>query len=84
MHCFYTSAFLTLCFVLSAMDGKIDQCVSIKFCMKVGKSATKTFGMLREAFGEHSLSQIAFFEWHSRPVECQLKVNIQGDQAPAE
>jgi hypothetical protein len=42
--------------------------------------------MLREAFGEHSLSQTADFEWHSRfmSVECQLKMtNVQGDQAPA-
>jgi hypothetical protein len=33
--------------------------------MKLGKSATKTPEMLREAFGKHSLSQIAVFEWHS-------------------
>jgi hypothetical protein len=68
------------------MDGKIEQCVRIKFCMKLGKSATKTFEMLCEAFGEHSLSWTAVFEWHPRfnAVECQLKMmNIQGDQAPA-
>jgi hypothetical protein len=58
------SAFLTSCFV--AIDGKIEQCVCIKFCMKHGKSATETLQMLREAFGEHSLSQMAFFKWHSR------------------
>jgi hypothetical protein len=33
MHCFHTSAFLTSCFVLSAIDGKIEQRVCIKFCM---------------------------------------------------
>jgi hypothetical protein len=48
------------------MDGKIKQCVCIKFCVKLGKSATETFQMLREDFGEHSLSQTAVFEWHSR------------------
>jgi hypothetical protein len=48
------------------MDGKIEQCVSIKFCMKLGKSAMKNLDMLREAFGEHSSSQTAVFEWHSR------------------
>jgi hypothetical protein len=52
--------------VLSAMDGKIEQPVCIKFCMKLCKSATKTLEILREAFGEHSLSQTAVFEWHSR------------------
>jgi hypothetical protein len=51
--------------MLSAMDSKIKQRVSIKFCMKL-RSATETLEMLREAFGEHSLSQTAVFEWHSR------------------
>jgi hypothetical protein len=68
------------------MDGKIKQHVCIKFCVKLGKSATKTLEMLHEAFGEHSLRRTAVFEWHShsRPVECQLKMtNVQGIQAPA-
>jgi hypothetical protein len=47
------------------MDGKIEQRVCIKFCVKLGKFATETFEMLREAFGEHSLSQTAVFEWYS-------------------
>jgi hypothetical protein len=48
------------------MDGKIKQCVFIKFCVKLCNSATEAREMLREAFGEHSLSQTAVFEWHSR------------------
>jgi hypothetical protein len=44
------------------MDGKIEQRVCIKFCMKLGKSATETLEMLREASGEHSLSRTAVFE----------------------
>jgi hypothetical protein len=47
------------------MDGKIKQCVCIKFCVKISKSVTETPEMLCEAFGEHSLSQTAVFEWHS-------------------
>jgi hypothetical protein len=58
------SAFSTLCFVLSVMDGKIEEHVCIKFCVKLGKSASETPEMLREAFGEHSLSRTAVFEWH--------------------
>jgi hypothetical protein len=50
------SAFSASCFVLSPMDSKIEQRVCIKFCVKLGKSATETLEMLREAFGEHSLS----------------------------
>jgi hypothetical protein len=47
------------------MDGKIKQHVFIKFCTKLGKSTTKTLGMLCEAFEEHSSSWTAVFEWHS-------------------
>jgi hypothetical protein len=48
------------------MDGKIKQRVCIKYCVKLGKSATETLEMLREAFGEYSLSRTAVFECHSR------------------
>jgi hypothetical protein len=48
------SAFSTSCFLLAAMDGKIEQCVDgkieqcvcTKFCVKLGKSATETLGKL--------------------------------------
>jgi hypothetical protein len=48
------------------MDGEIEQRVCTKFCVKLGKSATETLEMFREAFGEHSLSWTSVFEWHSR------------------
>jgi hypothetical protein len=60
------SAFSTSSFILSAMDGKIEQSVCIKFCAKLGESATETLEKLHEAFGEHSLRRIVVFEWHSR------------------
>jgi hypothetical protein len=44
------------------MDGKIEQRVCIKFCVKFGKSGTETLEMLCEAFGEYSLSRTAVFE----------------------
>jgi hypothetical protein len=63
------SAFFILCFVLSVMNGKIEQCICSKLCMKLGKSAKETLEMLCPAFDEQ--------------VECQLKMmNVQGDQAP--
>jgi hypothetical protein len=51
---------------LYALDGKIEQRVCIKFCVKLSKSTTNTLEMLREAFGEHSLSRTVVFEQHSR------------------
>jgi hypothetical protein len=55
----------TSCFVLYAIDGKVEQCVCIKFCAKLGKSTTENLDVLREAFGEHSSSWIVVFEWNS-------------------
>jgi hypothetical protein len=68
------SAFPISCFVVSAMDGKIEQRVCIKFCAKLGKSATETLEMLHEAFGEHSLSRTAVSEWHSRVKASRVSV----------
>lgn len=48
------------------MDRKIEQRVCINFCVKLGKSATETLEMIREAFGECSLSRTIVFEWHAR------------------
>jgi hypothetical protein len=56
------------------MDGKIKKCVSIKTCVKLGKSTIKTLEMLREAFGEHSLIRTVVFEWCSRFKAGQVPV----------
>jgi hypothetical protein len=67
-HCeqalFLHEAFSTSSFVLSAMDGKIEQRVCIKFCVKLGKSATEILEILCEAFGDHSLRRPKVFEWY--------------------
>jgi hypothetical protein len=47
-------------FVLSVVDGKIKECVSIKFGMELGKTTAKTLEMLREPFGEHYLCLTGF------------------------
>jgi hypothetical protein len=47
------------------MDGKIEQCIFINFCAKLGKSTAETLEMLHEAFGDHSLSQMVVSERHS-------------------
>jgi hypothetical protein len=41
---------------------------------KLSKSATKILEMLHEAFGEHSLSQTAVFEWRSHFKAGQASV----------
>jgi hypothetical protein len=44
------------------MDGKIEQCICIRFCVKLGKSASESLELLHEAFEEHSLSWTGVFE----------------------
>jgi hypothetical protein len=56
------------------MDSKIEQRVCNKFCVKLSKSAIKTLETLREAFGEHSLSRTAVFEWNPRFKACRVSV----------
>ena len=50
---------------LTKMDGqKFEQCCAIKFCVKLGESATVTYEKLQRAYGEHSLSRAHVFRWH--------------------
>jgi hypothetical protein len=65
------------------MDGKIEQHAWIKFCMKLGKSATKTLEMLREAFGEHSLSQTVVSEWYSHSEASLMSVDDECSGRPS-
>jgi hypothetical protein len=44
------------------MDGKIEQGICIKFCVKISESVTDTLEVLREAFREHSFKPDSGFE----------------------
>jgi hypothetical protein len=48
------------------------------FAWKLGKSTTKTLEILHEAFGEHTLSWTAVFEWHWRFKAS--RVSLEGDE----
>ena len=43
---------------------KFKQSCVIKFCVKLGESATVTYEMLQRAYGEHSLFRAKVFRWH--------------------
>jgi hypothetical protein len=42
----------------------MEQGAAIKFCVKLKKTTTETFGMLKSAYGEELLSRTSVFEWH--------------------
>ena len=47
----------------------IAQRINNKFCVKLGKTATETLKMLRDVYGDSSMSRTRVFEWHKRFVE---------------
>ena len=52
----------------------IEQRINIKFCVKLGKTATETLKMLRDVYGDSSMSRTRVFEWHKRLVEGRKDV----------
>ena len=44
----------------------LEEWYAIKFCFKLGKNATVTYGMAQTAFGASCMNQASVFEWHKR------------------
>ena len=52
---------------ISKMQADIlEERYAIKFCFKLGKNATKTYGMLQTAFWPSCMNWASVFEWHKR------------------
>ena len=47
----------------------IERRINIKFCVKLEKMATETLKMLRNVYGDSSMSRTRVFEWHKQFVE---------------
>ncbi|UYV74675.1 hypothetical protein LAZ67_12000490 [Cordylochernes scorpioides] len=52
-----------------------EQRICIKFCFKLKKSATETYELIKEAFGDATLSRSRTFEWFSCFQKGREKVN---------
>ena len=44
----------------------LEEWYAIKFCCKLGKNATETYGMLQTAFRPSCMNQASVFDWHKR------------------
>ena len=42
----------------------LEERYAIKFCFKLGKNTTETYGMLQTAFGPSCINRASIFEWH--------------------
>nr|CAH7740212.1 unnamed protein product [Callosobruchus chinensis] len=45
---------------------KIEQRINLKFLVKLGKSPSECFQLLKEVFGDNCMSRTRVFEWHKR------------------
>ena len=43
-----------------------EQRLCIKFCVRLGKTGSETFEMLKQAFGDSCMSRSRTFEWFGR------------------
>ena len=51
---------------------------AIKFCFRLGKNATQTYGMLQTAFLASCMNRASVFEWHKRFKEG--RESVRGDE----
>ena len=67
--CDATLAFIKRCNVLSAIIEMADfreQSACIKFCFRLGETATECYEMLKTAFGEQAMGRSQTFQWFFR------------------
>ena len=58
----------------SGHEDTLEEQYAIKFCFKLGKNATETYGMLQTAFGPSCMNRTSVFEWHKRFKEGRESV----------
>ncbi|KAG5337601.1 MOS1T transposase, partial [Acromyrmex charruanus] len=61
-------------------DEKHEQRINVKFLVKLKKTPTECYKLLKEAYGENSLSRARVFEWYKRFSEGQE--STEDDQRP--
>ena len=55
--------------ILKMQSDTLEERYAIRFCFKLGKNATETYGMLQTAVGASCMNQASVFEWHKRVKE---------------
>ena len=58
----------------SGCEDTLEEQYAIKFCFKLGKNATETYGILQTAFGAFCMNRASVFEWHKRFKEGRKSV----------
>ena len=58
----------------SGREDTLEERYAIKFCFRLGKKATETYGMLQTVFGSSCIKPASVFEWHKRFKEARESV----------
>ena len=53
----------------SGCEDTLEERYAIKFCFKLGRNATETYGMLQTAFRPSCMNRASIFEWYKRLKE---------------
>jgi len=56
------------------MCASTEQRICIKFCFKIGKTATETYKLLQQAYGEDAMGRTQAFDWFRRFKEGRTSV----------
>ena len=56
------------------LNVNVEQRVNVKFCVKVGKSATETYDLLKKVYGDECLSRTQVFERFKRFKEGREEI----------
>jgi len=56
------------------MCGSTEQRICIKFCFKIGKTATETYQLLQQAYSEDATGRTQVFDWFRRFKEVRPSV----------
>ena len=58
----------------SGREDTLEERYAIKFCFKLGKNVTVTYGILQTAFGQSCMNRASVFEWQKRFKEGRESV----------
>jgi hypothetical protein len=67
--CVCVTAIFTKC-------GSTEQRICIKFCFKIGKTATETYQLVEEAYGADEMGRTQVFDWFRRFNPLTLELDI--------
>ena len=65
--CVHVIAIFTMC-------ESTEQRICIKFCFKIGKTATETYQLLQQVYGEDAMGRTQVFDWVRRFKEGRTSV----------